>query len=259
MAGAPAILQRDYLPSDLRPHLRRHGISQTIAVQAAESAAETDFLLELAAETDFVVGVVGWLDLEDAGFPEKLEHYLRQDKFVGLRPMLQDLPDDDWILRPQVLAHLNYVAQRHVPFDVLTYPRHLSHILTMLDRVPELRAVLDHLSKPPIRSGRAGERWRAEIGAVASFPNVYCKVSGLVTEAAPNWGVQDLKPYVEHALSCFGARRLMFGSDWPVCQASGTYDDVIGASNTLLAPHLSLAELAAVFGGNARAFYNLAG
>lgn len=252
------VLRRDYLPSDLLPHLERHGIAKTVLVQAAQTTAETDFLLDLAADNSSVAGVVGWLDLENPGFPEQFVQFRKCAKFIGMRPMLQDLADDAWILRPSVLESLRMIAEADFPLDFVTYTRHLPFVLRALDRVPSLRAVMDHLSKPSIRTHTL-EPWKGLMAEIAQHENVYCKLSGMVTEADHlRWSIDDLRPYAEHVWNCFGADRVMFGSDWPVCLQAGSYDQVIGAVKEILASHLDPNTEEKVFGGNAWKFYNLA-
>jgi L-fuconolactonase len=257
MSPKVAALCRDYLPEDLRPWLVKNRIDKTILVQAAQTRAETDFLLELSQQADFVAGIVGWLDLEGPNFAAGLEQYSKKPKFLGVRPMLQDLEQDDWILRPAVLDSLKLIAQRDLPFEFLTYTRHLPHVLKVLDKIPGLRAVVDHISKPEIKR-RTLEPWRSLLAEVAQHPNIHCKLSGMITEADHKaWTAQDLRPYVEHALECFGFERVMFGSDWPVCVLAGSYDQVLGAVQTILKPHLNEQREANVFGGNAARFYRL--
>ncbi len=253
--GAP--LYRDYTPDDLAPHLHAAGIAHTVVVQAAATEAETAFLLDLAARTPFVAGVVGWLDMEDPAFGTKLDALMRRPKFVGLRPMLQDLEDDAYITRPAVLANLGTLARRNVPFDILVHPRHLRHVAAMLDHVPDLRAVVDHIAKPAIASG-AFEGWAADLAAVAVCPGVHCKLSGMVTEAHHrDWTPADLKPYVDHALTVFGPARSMFGSDWPVCLQAAPYARVVATLRELLDTSLTQTERDEIFGANAARFYNL--
>ena len=252
-----SVLYRDYLPSDLRPSLIKHNIQKTILVQAAQTVAETDFLLDLAAKDDRVAGVVGWLDMEDLDFAAQFERYRSKPRFIGLRPMLQDLPDDRWILRPNVLSALRVMAAADFPFDIVTYPRHLPFVLQALESVPQLRAVIDHLSKPEIRSGKL-EPWRSLITQLAGYRNLYCKLSGLVTEADhEHWSLDDLRPYVEHVIQCFGFDRVMFGSDWPACLRAGSYDQVIGALREILAARLDEETEPKLFGRNAARFYKL--
>ncbi|MHC5655279.1 amidohydrolase family protein [Stappia sp. ICDLI1TA098] len=253
--GAP--LYRDYGPADLEPLLRRAGVDATVVVQAAASEAETLYLLDLAEATDFVAGVVGWLDMEDPRFAERLEAFRTHAKFVGIRPMLQDLEDDAYILRPAVLDSLAVLAQSNIAFDILTYPRHLPHVATALEQVPGLRAVVDHLSKPDIAGGGIGG-WARDIARIADFPNVHCKLSGMITEAdAGAWRPRDLEPFVDHVLAVFGPERLLYGSDWPVCLLAGSYAEAMNALRGVLCGKLPAAALADVFGRNAVRFYGL--
>jgi L-fuconolactonase len=257
MSPAVPVLCRDYLPEDLQPLLARNKIDKTILVQAAQTKAETDFLLYLAQPHDFIAGVIGWLDMDSPNFARELELYTKKTKFLGLRPMLQDIPQDDWILRPQVINSLKLIAERDIPFEFLTYTRHLPHVLNALKAVPHLRAVIDHLSKPEIKNQKL-EPWASLMAEVAKHPNVYCKLSGMITEANhETWTIEDLRPFVERVLGSFGADRVMYGSDWPVCLLAGSYNRVIGALQAILKPHLNERQEAAVFGDNARRFYKL--
>ena len=257
MTRSISILYRDYLPADLRPSLLRHNIQKTVLVQAAQTVAETDFLLSLAAADDSIAGVVGWLDMEDPGFSAQFERYRKKPKFIGLRPMLQDIPDDQWILRPRVLEALRVVAESDFPFEFLTYPRHLPYVLQALQLVPRLRAIIDHISKPEIRTGKL-EPWGSWITRLAGHPNLYCKLSGMITEADHlRWSPDDLRPYVEHVVESFGFNRVMFGSDWPVCLCAGSYDQVIGTLREILTSRLNEETEKRLFGENAVQFYKL--
>jgi L-fuconolactonase len=252
------ILARDYLPGDLRLELRKAGVAQTILVQAAQTADETDFLLELAEETDFVAGVIGWFNLEDEEFPLAYEEKRqRNPKLLGVRPMLQDLADDRWIVREKVIRNLSYLADRKVVFEFLTYTRHLPFVLQVLEEVPRLHAVIDHISKPEIKAGKI-EPWNDLISKVARHENMFCKLSGMVTEAdRDTWNPEHLRPYVEHVLNCFGEDRVMFGSDWPVCLLAASYAEVINALRTVVADHLSPSGLRKLFSKNGRRFYGI--
>ncbi|AQZ53680.1 amidohydrolase family protein [Martelella mediterranea] len=255
MPGAPEILQRDYLVCDLAPLLSRFGIRRTVLIQAAPTQAETDFLLDIAEKTDFVAGVVGWLDMEDAQFASTLSRYAERPKFLGLRPMLQDIADDAWIVRPRVLKALEKLAEQDLTFDFLVLALHLPHVAETLRLVPGLRAVIDHLAKPPIASGDLGF-WKDGLARLAEFDTLFCKLSGLITEAdATAWSVDDLSPAINHALDVFGPQRLIFGSDWPVCRPAGNYADVLAATMAALPAHL--ARDPGIFGGNAVRFYGL--
>jgi L-fuconolactonase len=251
------VLARDYLIEDLEPHLRKAAVARTVLVQAAQTEAETDFLLELASQSDVIAGVTGWLDMGDPGFPARLEHYRRHPKFVAVRPMLQELDDDAWILRPVVLENLRHLAALKFPFEFLTFPRHLPHVFQALEAVPGLHAVIDHLSKPPIASGEL-EPWASLIARVARFPNVYCKLSGMVTEADhARWSPDSLAPYVHHVVDVFGVDRLMFGSDWPVCRLAAEYAEVVNALRTVLSTRLGPPDIDKIFRVNAERFYGL--
>lgn len=257
MTPSVPVLCRDYLPADLRPSLIEHNIEKTILVQAAQTVAETDFLLELAANDDSIAGVVGWLDMEDAEFPRVFERYIRNPKFIGLRPMLQDIPDDRWILSPEVLASLRVVAEATFPFEFLTYSRHLPFVNQVLKSFPNLRAAIDHISKPEIRAHKM-EPWRSCIAQLAQHPNLYCKLSGMITEADhERWTPDDLRPYIDHVVQCFGWDRIMFGSDWPVCLCAGSYSRVIGVLREVLSSRLNDETESKLFGGNAVRFYKL--
>ncbi|MCM2451878.1 amidohydrolase family protein [Agrobacterium vitis] len=249
-------IYRNFLPKDLEPEMRRAGVTRTILVQAAETQAETDFLLTIAAETDFVAGVVGWLDLEADDFPTRLKHYRANPDFIGIRPMLQSLADDAYILRPKVIDSLKAIADSGLPFDILTFPRHLPHVIAALKQVPDLKAVVDHISKPDIAKGTL-DPWRDHMTEIAGFSQVCCKVSGMVTEAKTDWALEDFRPYVNHVIQCLGPNRLMFGSDWPVCSLAASYGEVANLARTLLSSHFCPDDLTLIFETNARRFYGV--
>ncbi|MBV8814361.1 MAG: amidohydrolase family protein [Verrucomicrobia bacterium] len=252
------ILARDYLPDDLRGQLRKTGVTQTILVQAAQTMDETDFLLGLAEEADFVMGVIGWFDLEDENFPEVYERKRKDHaNLLGVRPMLQDLSDDRWILREKVIKNLSYLADRQIVFEFLTYTRHLPFVLQALEKVTRLHAVIDHISKPEIKAGKL-QPWSDLISRVARHENLFCKLSGMVTEADhASWAPEHLRPYIEHVLNCFGEDRVMFGSDWPVCLRAASYGEVINALRTVVANQLSPGGLTKLFSQNGRQFYGI--
>jgi len=250
----PAIF-RDFEPDDLAPLLIEAAVERTILVQAAPTAAETAFLLELAAATPFVAGVVGWTDFaaQDAG--PTIEKLANDRLLVGLRPMLQDLEDDAWITRPAVSGALDAIQAAGLRFDALVRPRHLPHIARVLDARPELRVVIDHGAKPDIARGEFAP-WASAIRAIAGDTIVPCKLSGLVTEASPGWGEDDLRPYVDVLLEAFGPARLMWGSDWPVVNEAGGYAAWHAAAEALL-ESCSASERDQIFGGTAARFYGL--
>ena len=246
-------LYHDFGPEDLEPILARHGIARTILVQAAPTVDETEFLLETAAATPFVAGVVGWADFAAPDAVDTIARLAGNPLLVGLRPMVQDIGDDDWLVRPDLGPAFRALARHGLVLDALTLPRHLSRLLVVLDRHPDIAVVVDHGSKPFIRERRL-DPWRADMTAVASRPGVVCKLSGLVTEAGPDWTVADLRPYVDHLLGVFGPGRLIWGSDWPVVALAGGYDRWREASLDLLA-HLGGPERVAIGGGNAARAY----
>lgn len=253
----PKVLFRDYLPEDLAPLLGKAGISKTIVVQAAETEAETDFLLDLAEKNDFIAGVTGWLDMESANFSKRLEHYRKNPYFVALRPMIQDNPDDHWILKPQVLENLQLINEADFPFEILIYPRQLPAVIDAVKKIPDLRAVVNHIGKPTIRD-KIMEPWAKQMAHLGQYPNISCKLSGMITEAAhESWSLEDLRPYVEHILKVFGSDRVMYGSDWPVALLAGSYDEVINALRTILVPLLDSTEQHKVFYANGMVFYKL--
>jgi L-fuconolactonase len=227
-----------------------------VLVQAAQTVEETDFLLELAAQHEWICGVVGWLNMDSPEFAQQFERYRRNPKFIGLRPMLQDIPELTWILRPQVQHSLRIVADDDFPFEFLTYTRHLPYVLDALDRVPLRRAVIDHISKPEI-ANHVMDPWRSLMVELADR-GLYCKLSGMVTEDDHNnWSAQSMQPYVQHAVECFGWDRVLFGSDWPVCLLAGSYDDVVSVLKSALGNQMDDNAESKLFGENAKRFYKL--
>lgn len=256
MPPGESVLKRDYLSEDLRPLIARAGIDRTVIVQAHQSLDEAYWLLDIADETHFVAGVVAWVDLADPSVAATLDELGKRRRFCGVRHIWHDEPEDAWIVRPDVIRGLRELAARDIPYDLLPRPRHLRYVPEMLDSVPGLRTVIDHIAKPLIGEGTM-EPWATDLAAAAGNPTVYCKVSGMVTEADhAQWTVGDLKPYVAKVVELFGYERLMFGSDWPVCTQAGSYQQVFDAAVGALGP-LSEDDRAAVFGGNAAGFYGL--
>ncbi|MDA8747367.1 amidohydrolase family protein [Litoreibacter sp.] len=248
-------IYRDFLPEDLTPHLREHDIGGTILVQAAPTIAETQYMLKLAAQAPFVKGVVGWVEFGHADAPHEIGRLAQHRKFVGLRPMIQDIPDPNWMLRPDLTPTFEALMAQDLTFDALTLPHHLPNLLTLLERHPNMRTVIDHGSKPLIADGIM-EGWAKDMTRLASQTDAYCKLSGLVTEAALNWSLEDLKPYTNHLLDCFGPDRLIWGSDWPVCTLATSYGKWVEISSALL-DGLAETEIAAIMGGNAIKAYGL--
>jgi L-fuconolactonase len=247
------VLYRDYLPEDLEPLLDEAGVGGTILVQAADTPDETRYLLELASRCPYVLGVVGWFDMEAPDAADTLRSLAREPKLVGVRPMIQDIADDDWMLRADLAPAFDAVIEQDLAFDALLHPRHLGNLDRLLERYPRLRVVIDHGAKPRIREGELAE-WAAAMRRLSRKPDLHCKVSGLATEASPGWSAADLAPYLDHLLGCFGPERLMWGSDWPVLNLAGSYLEWCRVAQAHFA-HLDEHERGAIFGGTARAFY----
>lgn len=249
------VLDRAYGPDDLWPQMQAAGIDGTVLVQAAPTLAETEWLLEIAEATPFVRGVVGWIDFDDAAQAPHVARLARHPKFRGLRPMVQDIADPDWINGAGVQWAFRAMLDHGLTFDALGLPRHLGPFLRLFRRYPDLRAVVDHGMKPAIRD-HAFAPWAEGIARIAGETRAHCKLSGLVTEAAPGWDDDGLRPYAAHLLATFGADRVMWGSDWPVCGLRATYADWHAAAERLTA-HLPKGDRDRIFGGTAAAFYAL--
>ena len=227
-------LRRNFLPSDLKPELERNGVQGCVAVQARQSLEETRWLLQLAEQSSFVLGVVGWVDLCAQDVREQLKSLAANPKLVGVRHIVQAEPDDRFLLRPDFMRGVAALEEFDLAYDVLIYTKHLPVAAEFVQKFPRQRFVLDHLAKPPIRD-REVNLWEREIRGLSTFPNVFCKLSGLVTEADwTNWKADDLKPYLDVAFDVFGAERLMFGSDWPVCEVAASYRQVLDAFVAIL-------------------------
>lgn len=252
-----APLYRTFGPADLAPLRERAGVSKSVVVQAAPTVDETRYLLELARDEASVAGVVGWVPMLLPDTPALIGELATQPKFKGVRPMLQDIPDDDWIANPELAPAVDALLAHDLAFDALIFARHVVPFETFATRFPALRIVVDHGAKPPIRDGRAGwQTWADGIARLARLPNLHCKLSGLATEASADWTVDTLQPYVDHLLACFGAERLMWGSDWPVLNLNGDYAQWHAATDRLLRA-LPATQRDAIFGANAAAFYRL--
>jgi L-fuconolactonase len=237
MTGEYLQLSRPFEPDDLSPLIEAAGVSVTVVVQARQEIAETTSLLEIASATPWVVGVVGWVDLTAQDVELTLGQLLdgpAGQLLVGIRHLVHDEPDPEWLLRDDVVRGLRAVASAGLAFDLLVRTREMPAATEVARRVPELRFVLDHIAKPAIATGEM-RPWARQLRALASKENVTCKVSGLVTEASwDSWRPEDLRPYVEVAAESFGPNRLMWGSDWPVCTLAATYGEVFATSKILL-------------------------
>ena len=249
---AVAPIRRDVGPDELAPLARACGIDRTVLVQAAPTVAESEWLLELAAGTELVAGVVGWVDLESADVGAQLDGLARDPKLVGVRPMIQDLPDPEWMHRPDVRRGIEATIALGLAFDALGFPVHLDPFARLFDAHPDLRAVVDHGMKPRI-GAREIDAWADGIRRIADATPVRCKLSGLLTEAAPGDGVDELRPYVDHLIDCFAPDRLMWGSDWPVLELASDYRRWFDMARDLVPDEMH----GAVFAGTAEAFYRL--
>jgi L-fuconolactonase len=251
------VLSRPYAPSELWPQMQAAGVEATVLVQAAPTVNETEYMLGIADAAPWVRGVVGWVDFENPDEAAALRRLAGHPKFKGVRPMIQDLPDDAWMHRADVQWAYGALIDNDLTFDALGFPRHLAHFLALLKRYPAMRVVVDHCMKPQIHGHPAGfDAWCDGMAQIAGETGAYCKFSALITEARADWSVEDLRPYADHIIRVFGAERVMWGSDWPVCRLRGEYADWRKAALALTA-HLSEADKAAIFGGTAARFYRI--
>lgn len=249
---------RTFLPGDLKPLIAGAGVEKTVLVQTQHSVEENRWSLRLAEANDFIAGVVGWVDLASDACEEQLLEFRDHPNFVGIRHVTQDEPDDEFIVRADVLRGLKVLEKHGVPFDLLFYVKHLRHAAALSQQLPALPMVIDHLAKPEIK-GQRTDNWIDNFKAAAGCANIHCKLSGMVTEADwHHWKPADLRPYVEPALELFGPDRLMFGSDWPVCELAASYSQVHDALVEVLGP-ISESERESIFGGTAAKFYGLSG
>jgi L-fuconolactonase len=254
-------LYRNYLPCDLAPHLQVSGVGSTILVQAAATEAETRFLLDIAQSTPFVAGVVGWVDMEAPDIAARLAALIAYgDGYLkGIRPMIQDIADPNWIVSPRVDRAFDVLEALDLRFDALVRPIHLEPLLRRLEPRPNLRVVIDHAAKPEIIQGanqRESPEWSAGLASIASHTSALCKLSGLLTEARPGASGDELAPFVDHVIASFGAERIMWGSDWPVLNLASDYSTWHAMAERLLAG-LTARERALIFGGVAAQFYGV--
>ena len=245
-------LRRPILPKDLVPHLKKNGIDKTVLVQAAPTVNETEYMLGLADATDRIAKVIGWVDFESRDDLKHLQRLAKHPKFSGVRPMIQDLPDPEWMHRIGVQWAFDAIIDLDLTFDALGFPVHLEPFLRLFQRYPKMRIVVDHCMKPRIRED-SFDAWAIGIAKIARETGVFCKLSGLATEARPRWNTQTLLPYARHVIDVFGADRVMFGSDWPVLELNGSYDSWFEAAKEIVQP----VEFKTIFGGSAAQFYRI--
>jgi len=258
MPELPEELHRAYLPNDLAKEIQSAGVDYTICVQAFPQSEEGNrWLFRQANGSPFIAGVVAWADLthpETIG--RDLNELQKEPKFVGIRHIVEAEPNVDWIVQEPVIRSLRELARRDIPYDMLAKPQHLKNVLRVINEVPELRVVIDHIAKPNIAAG-GSPGWAEDMAAIARNQQVYCKISGLTTEANwKTWTAEEIEPYVKHIIDIFGWDRIMFGGDWPVCLLAGSYQEVIDLTNYMLREATEDAR-AKVFGKNAIDFYKI--
>ncbi|HWY71162.1 MAG TPA: amidohydrolase family protein [Terriglobales bacterium] len=252
-----AVLKRDFMPEELSERMRESGVDCSIAVQTDQSETETHFLLDLAAKNSAIAGVVGWVNLLDKNVEQRLEQFSRNPKLRGFRHIVQAEPDDRFLMRDDFLRGIRALPRHDFTYDILVYARQLPAAVEFVKRFPAQKFVVDHLAKPSVKSGEI-DAWARNIRDLAKSPNVYCKLSGLVTEADwASWNAETLRPYLDVVFEAFGTDRLMFGSDWPVCLLAASYAQVKEVIENYTRD-LSADEKARIFGLNAARFYGLA-
>jgi len=252
------ILNRKYEVKDLSEASGSIDLHKTILVQAAATNAETEYMLHIAESSDLVCGVVGWVNFEEKDQLNQLRIFSKHPKFIGVRPMIQDIPDENWVLNKNFDIFFKSIIDLDLSFDALGFPIHLENFYIIASKYPTLRFVIDHLMKPKICNNKQEEfiHWKKGMSKLSRLDNVYCKFSGMVTEACENWDEQDLKPYAYEILNLFTDKKIMWGSDWPVCNLRtnylGWYNAAINLTN-----ELSLAEKQNIFYNNSINFYKL--
>jgi L-fuconolactonase len=256
MGPGMEILKKNHLPNHLQPLLEKIGIDGTVAVQARQIIEETRWLLELARQYPFIKGVVGWVDLRSPQLDEQLTLFKAHPKFCGVRHVIHDEPDDAFLLRNNFIRGIGMLAEFDLTYDLLLFPKHLLAAYELVSKFPAQPFVVDHLAKPLIKDG-IREPWATDLRRLAENPNVYCKVSGMVTEADWHaWQPADFQPYLDIVFEAFGPERIMLGSDWPVCTVAGSYTDIVSIIVDYI-QQFSADEQAGVLGRNAMKFYGL--
>jgi len=250
------VLAQDRLPADLEPLLEANGIDGTVAVQARQVVEETEALLAMAEEYDFIRGVVGWVDLRSPNVEAQLERFRDRKKLVGVRHVVQDEPDEKFVLREDFMRGIGKLKAYDLVYDILIFPHQLPAAIELVRRFPDQVFILDHIAKPRIKDKQISP-WDSDIKKLASFDNVSCKISGMVTEADwHNWTAEDFRPYMEVVLEVFGAEKLTIGSDWPVCTLAGQYGSIVSIAADFIA-QLSDNEQKAIWERNPKRIYGL--
>jgi L-fuconolactonase len=250
------IIQKDFLPADLEPLLTQNGFDGCVAVQSDQSEQENEFHLQLAGKFDFIKGIVGWIDLQAENAKERLEYYSQFEKMKGFRHVLQGEAKRDLMLSSAFKKGISLLNKYHFTYDILIYQDQLQYIPDFVSYFPDQPFVIDHLAKPAIKNGEISE-WKNDIERIAQFENVYCKLSGMVTEADwKHWKKNDFKPYLDVVVEAFGTDRILFGSDWPVCLVAASYQEMLGIVENYFSS-FSKEEQEKFFGLNAIQFYRL--
>ncbi|MGW9685726.1 amidohydrolase family protein [Flagellimonas sp. 2504JD1-5] len=251
-----AVIRRDFLPADLKPIFEANGVDGCVAVQADQSDEETQFLLNLAKTHNFIKGVVGWVDFLDAKVEERLEYFASHNLIKGFRHIVQAEPDPNFMLREDFLSGIGCLSSFGFTYDILVYPHQLPAAIEMVRKFPNQKFVVDHIAKPEISKGM-DKKWEQQIKTLGEAPNVFCKLSGMVTETESfKWKETEFYPFMEAVLDAFGTDRILFGSDWPVCLVAGTYENVVSIVANFV-QQLSPSEQQNIMGLNAVRFYNL--
>lgn len=256
MSEEMAVIKKDHLPADLKAALKSADFDGSVVVQARQSLEETRWLLDLAEENAEIKGVVGWVDLRSDDLKSQLDEFVKHPKFVGVRHVVQDEPEDDFILGEAFVKGIKRLEEYNLVYDMLVFPHQLPYATKLVEKYPNITFVLDHIAKPNIKEGDL-EEWASAIYEMSMSSNVYCKVSGMVTEADwNNWQAEDFKPYLDVVFDAFGAEKIMIGSDWPVCRLAGEYDVVMKIVQDYINDK-SEADKEAILGGNAIVAYKL--
>jgi L-fuconolactonase len=251
-----SVIRKDFMPSDLKKVYNENAVDGCVAVQAEQNLEQTDFLLKLASENDFIKGVVGWVDFRAENIDDVLEDYFKNKKLKGFRHVVQGEADNNFLLRPNFLNGIGFLEKYEYTYDILVLPHQLGATLEFVKHFPHQKFVIDHIAKPYIKDGFY-YGWAALMKEIGKHDNVYCKLSGMITEADYNtWTPEQIHPYMNLVLEAFGPERVMFGSDWPVCLVAGNYNKVKQLTTDFIAT-LSTKEQAAIMGKNAIKFYNL--
>lgn len=254
--GEMAVIQKDFLPADLQPLLKENGFDGCVTVQSDCTETENDFQLANAEGVEFIKGVVGWVDLQAANIEERLEYYSGFKKMKGFRHVLQDEPVRDLMLQPHFKRGISLLSTYDFTYDILIFPDQLKFSKELVAEFPDQKFVLDHIAKPSIKSKKIAE-WKTDIHETAQYENLYCKLSGIVTEADwKTWTKEDVYPYLDVVLEAFGTNRIMFGSDWPVCLVAASYKGVVDLMKDYFS-FFTQNEQDLFFGGNAIQFYKL--